>query len=86
MDRRLTGQYETGLHISRAIGIAWLGLLGVGVVVLSQLAAGLPISGGIETVAVAMAAAVALLGLLSIVAGRAPIPSTEYDARVSRPS
>ena len=75
LDGRLVGRYERGLHVSRVIGIAWLGLLGLGVALLGLLAAGLPIFGGIETVAVAMAASVALLGLASIVAGRAPIPS-----------
>jgi hypothetical protein len=73
LDGRHAGQYEASLHVSRAIGIAWMGLLGVGVALLSLVAAGLPAPGGIETVAVAMAAAVGLLRLFSFVAARAPV-------------
>ena len=70
MDSRLAGRYETGVHLRRAAGIVVLGLLGLGTVLLSQLATGVPIAGGIGTVAIAMAAAVALLGLVSVVALR----------------
>lgn len=70
LDSRLRGRYEGGMHRSRAAGIAGLGVLGLGTVVLSQVAAGLPVPGGIATVAVAVAATVALLGLISIVALR----------------
>jgi len=70
MDGRLAGRYETGIHLSRATGIALLGLLGLGTVALSQVAAGVPIPGGVGAIAVAMAASVALLGLISAVALR----------------
>jgi hypothetical protein len=80
LDGRLAGRYEGGLHVARAIGIAWLGLLALGVEVLSLLAAGVPMSGGIETVAIGIAAAVALLGLFSAVAARAPVRPGRRDA------
>lgn len=73
MDGRLAGQYAAGLQVSRLIGIGWLALLGLGVELLALLAAGLPMTGGIVTVGVGMAGAVALLGLFSVVAARAPI-------------
>jgi hypothetical protein len=73
LDGRHAGRYELSLHVSRAIGIVWLGMLGAGVVLLSLAAAGLPVPGGIATVAVATAAAVVLLGMFSFVAARAPI-------------
>jgi hypothetical protein len=72
IDERLAGRYESGIQVSRAIGIAWLGLLGLAVELLCLLAVGLPVTAGIETLAVGMAAAVALLGLFSAVAARAP--------------
>jgi hypothetical protein len=76
LDGKLPGRYETGLHISRATAVALLGLLGLGTVALSQVAAGLPIPGGIGAVAVATGAAVALLGLISMIAlRRAGAPS-----------
>ena len=80
LDGRHAGRYETGVHLARVAAIAWLGLLGLGVVVLSLLAAGLPISGGVETVAVAMTASVGVLALVSYVAGRAAIPSGHRDS------
>jgi hypothetical protein len=80
LDGRLAGRYETGLQVSRAIGIAWLGLLGLGVELLCLLSAGLPITGGIETFSIGMAAAVALLGLFSAVAARAPTRPGRRDA------
>ena len=70
IDGKLPGRYERGLHLSRATAIAVLGLLGLGTVALSQVAAGLPVPGGIGTVAVAMGATVALLGLISVIALR----------------
>jgi hypothetical protein len=80
LDGRHAGRYETRVHVSRAAGVVWLGFLGLGVVALCLLAAGLPMSGGLETVAIAMTASVGLLGLVSLVAGRAPIRSTHRDA------
>jgi hypothetical protein len=82
MDSRHAGSYETGVHLWRAAGIVVLGLLGLGTVLLSQVATGVPIAGGIGTVAVAMVAAVALLGLISAVALRRPDrPAVPYDSR-----
>lgn len=80
MDSRLAGRYETGVHLWRAAGIVVLGLLGLGTVLLSQLATGVPIAGGIGTVAVAMTAAVALLGLISVAALRRGRPAKPRDA------
>jgi hypothetical protein len=80
MDGRLVGRYEPGLQVSRAIGIAWLGLLAVGVQLVCLLAAGLPLTGGIETFAIGMVAAVALLGLVSTVAARALARPARRDA------
>lgn len=70
IDGRLTGRYEPGIQVSRATAIAVLGLLGLGTVALSQVAAGLPVSGGVGAVALAMGATVALLALISVVALR----------------
>ncbi len=99
LDGRLAGRYEPGIHVSRATAIAVLGLLGLATVALSQMAAGLPIPGGVGAVAVAMAATVGLLGLISAVALRRAAPPadstvpaaagssgsgpTAYDGRVS---
>jgi hypothetical protein len=80
LDGRLAGRYEARLQVSRVIGIAWLGLLGVGVELLCLVAVGLPVASGIETAAIAMAAAVALLGLFSGVAARASIGSGRRDS------
>lgn len=80
MDGRLAGRYESGIQVSRAIGIAVLGLLGLAVELLCLLAVGLPITGGIVTLAIGMAAAVALLGLFSAVATRVPTPAGRRDA------
>jgi hypothetical protein len=81
LDGRLAGRYAARLQVSRVIGIAWLGLLGVGVELLCLVALGLPVAGGIETAAIAMAAAVGLLGLLSAVAARASIGSGRRESR-----
>lgn len=83
MDGRLAGRYETGVHLWRAAGIVVLGLLGLGTVLLSQVATGVPIAGGIGTVAVATTAAVAVLALVSVVALRhidRPGPPAPRDA------
>ncbi|HYK96299.1 MAG TPA: hypothetical protein VE011_10600 [Candidatus Dormibacteraeota bacterium] len=80
MDGRLVGSYDARLQVSRCIGVAWLTLLAIGALVLSLVAAGLPIAGGIVTVVVGMGAAVALLGLFSAVAARAPIGTGRRDA------
>jgi hypothetical protein len=82
LDSRLPGRYDAALHLARAGGLAALALLGLGTVVLAQLAAGLPIDGGIAAVAVATAATVALLGLVSGVALRrfgSPAESSRDD-------
>lgn len=81
MDSRHAGRYEAGVHLWRAAGIALLGLLGLGTVLLSQVATDVPIDGGIGTVAVAMAAAVAVLGLVSVVALRRPGRPDRTDPR-----
>jgi hypothetical protein len=88
IDGRLGGRYEAGIHISRATAIAVLGLLGLGTVALSQVAAGLPVSGGVGAVALAMGATVALLGLISFVALRrvgSESPPVEAPAPTFRP-
>ena len=79
IDARLAGHYERSLHVTRALGIGTLGLLGLAVAFLALVAAGLPTSGGIETVAIGMAAAVGVLGLFSYAAARAPIRSARRD-------
>jgi hypothetical protein len=68
IDGRLAGRHERGLQVSRAAGICGLAVLGVGTVVLTMLAAGLPLSGSLLTAATATVASVALLGLISFVA------------------
>jgi hypothetical protein len=80
LDSRLAGRYEASLSVARAIAIAWLGLLGLGVALLGMLAAGVPIPGGIGAVAVGMGASVGLLGLFSVVAARVPARSADRDA------
>ncbi|MEO8272974.1 MAG: hypothetical protein ABI620_02760 [Chloroflexota bacterium] len=79
-DSRLRGRYEPALHLSRAVGVAWLVLLGAGVVLLSQLVVGLPVSGGLGTVIVGMAAFVGVVALVSIVALRPADPRTPAPA------
>ena len=80
IDSRLAGRYETGVHLARAAGIVGLGLAGLAVVLLARFAAGLPVPGGIATVAVAVAATVALLGLISNVALRRAGRADHRDA------
>lgn len=69
-DSRLRGRYAASMHTTRAVGVAGLVLLGAGVVFLSLLVVGLPVSGGLVTVIVGMAAFVAVVVLVSIVALR----------------
>lgn len=69
-DSRLGGRYEASMHRTRAIAIAGLVLLGAGVVLLSQLVVGLPVSGGLITLVVGVAAFVAIVALVSLVALR----------------
>jgi hypothetical protein len=75
MDSRLPGRYDAHLHVSRAVGTAWLVSLGLAMAFLSLAAAGLPITGGIPTVAAGMVASVALLALVSILARKSGDPS-----------
>jgi hypothetical protein len=70
-DSQGSGRYEAGLHVSRAIGIAALLALGLGVIVLAGAAAGLPNLGDPWAVAAATAASLALLALIARVALRA---------------
>lgn len=70
IDSRLAGQSALGLHRSRAVGITWLVALGLAVALLSRVAAGLPFPEGTLTVAIAVAASVGLLALISVVARR----------------
>lgn len=70
-DSRVSGHYEAGPHLARAIGIGWLVALGLAVIVLAGLAAGLPNPGDPWAVAAATAATLALLALVSTVALRA---------------
>jgi hypothetical protein len=74
-DSRLRGRYEASMHHARAIGVAVLVALGAGVVLLSQLVVGLPVSGGLGTLIVGIAAFVAVVALVSIVALRQPAPA-----------
>lgn len=68
LDRRLRGSYELGLEVSRGAGIAWLVVLGVGIVVLGLVVTGIPVPGGMAAQAAAIAAAVVLLALVASVA------------------
>lgn len=69
-DSRVAGRYETGLHRSRAIGIAALLALGLAVILLAAVASGLPSLGDPWAIAVAAGASLALLALISTVARR----------------
>jgi hypothetical protein len=72
IDSRLPGRYVAGLHRSRAIGIGALVAAGLGIVLVSSVAVGLPTVPGGWIEAVAVAATVTLLALISVVALRAP--------------
>lgn len=69
-DNRLRGRYAGAMHSTRAGGVAALVLLGAGTALLSLLVIGLPVSGGLVTVVVGMAAFVAVAVLVSSVASR----------------
>jgi hypothetical protein len=71
IDAGHAGRYDRRVHRSRALGIAILTVRGAAVVVVGGIAATLPISGGIELVLVAAAAAVAVFGLTAFAAARA---------------
>lgn len=71
-DSRLRGRYDGALHRARAIGAAGLVLLGIGALLVTFLAVGLPVPGGLATIAAGMGASVALVVLISIVALRPP--------------
>lgn len=60
------GRYAARVHAARATGIAVLVLRGIGVVLVAGLAATLPLSGGIELMLIAVAAAVGLFGLAAV--------------------
>lgn len=68
IDGQFAGRHDRGVQVSRAAGICGLAILGVGTVVLTMLAVGIPLTGSIVTAATAMVASVALLGLISFVA------------------
>lgn len=63
IDARHGGRYEGRTQMARAAGIATLVLGGFAAVLLAGIAAAVPISGGIELMLIATAAAVALFGL-----------------------
>jgi len=70
IDARWSGRHDDAMHRLRGSAIAGLGLRGVGVVLLCGLAAGLPLTGGIELVLVATAAVVALFWLTALALAR----------------
>jgi hypothetical protein len=70
LDARLPGRYAPAIHRSRAVGVAGLTLAGLGIAMVALLAGGVSLPAGLGTVALAVAATVALLGLVSIVAQR----------------
>jgi hypothetical protein len=71
IDARHHGRYEGEVHVARARGIAVLLLRGTAVVLLGGVAAAVPLSGGLELVLVAAAAAVALFALTAFAGARA---------------
>jgi Flp pilus assembly protein TadB len=81
IDSRVPGRYERGLHRSRAAAIGALALLGLATVMVSGIAAGIPIGGGIESVVIAMAASVGVLGLISLVGMRSAGTATGSPGR-----
>lgn len=76
-DSRVAGAYEAGLHRSRAIGIAGLLALGVGVIALAAFGLGLPSVPDPWAVVAATAASLALLALISKVARTASSGHTQ---------
>lgn len=64
-DSRVAGRYEAGLHRSRAIGIAALLALGLGVIAMAAFALGLPNLADPWAVVAATAASLALLVLVT---------------------
>jgi hypothetical protein len=69
-DGRLHGRYAGRMHVARGMAIASLVALGGATVLVSELAIGLPVSGGLATLIIGMAAFAAFVGLVSIVAVR----------------
>ena len=69
-DSRVRGHHDAAIHRARAIGIGGLAMLGAGAVVLSLVVIGLPVSGGLVTVIVGMAAFVGVVALASVLAVR----------------
>lgn len=67
-DSRVAGRYETGLHRSRAIGVAALLALGVAVITLAGFGLGLPNLPDPWAVLAAIGASLALLALVAGVA------------------
>ena len=67
-DRRQRGRYELAVSMSRAIGVIWLSTLGLAVTLLGLSAAGLPVADRAWPLAGAIAAAVALLGVIAMAA------------------
>jgi hypothetical protein len=65
IDSRVVGRYEPGLHQSRAVGVAALVALGLGVITLAAVALGLPTLGDPWAVVAAIAASLALLVLIT---------------------
>jgi hypothetical protein len=71
-DSRVAGRYESGMHLSRAIGVAVQLALGVAVIMLAAFALGLPSLGDPWAVLAATAASLALIALVARVALSAP--------------
>jgi hypothetical protein len=63
IDTRHGGRYERRVHGSRARGIGTLLLAGLATILVAGMAAALPMSGGVELMVVATAAALTLFGL-----------------------
>ena len=70
-DSRIVGRYEAGMHRSRAIGVAALLALGIGVNTLAAFALGLPDLADPWAVVAATAASLAVLVLITRVAREA---------------